>query len=531
MKSKLVPIGLALTLASVARADFAPIALTPSSYNADVVVENTVPALGNNTSATTDQGTNNTGNGWYEIGYNANSPASGLPAAGSTFVSASFTNHSYTMAPSYTTNNAWLIDTGVTNATITLVTPAAYTNLSFLITSGNGGGTVAYKIHHADATTESGTFICSDWFGGVNPAFISFGRVNVISGNFDTQGSITSPGNPRLYGRDVTVVNTASPITSIDLAYSSGAANVHNQVYALSGATAAGPTWSPIAVTGHTYDLVVEAGGVHRGPTGATTQSMDNDVNGVNAWYEKGYHKFLLYANTGLPVAGSTITNASATDHAYKFAPDYTQNNVAYLNPTNAIVTQTLVTPTAYSALSFLNSSGNGPRNIDVLINHADGSSETHTFVSLDWFNGAASVLGTSGRVEVDTKQFNNLTATPNSNPKLFAAEFILNNTVSPITNIVLSSTNLGGRTAIFAVSGTAGAAAPIFSLQPQPLILSPGLIANFTASVSGTAPLTLQWQKGTNGIYVNVVNGGTISGAATTNLTITGVVAGDDAD
>jgi hypothetical protein len=58
--------GLALALAGVARADFAPIAPSPGSYRAEGV-EPTFPASGDHTSPTTDQVSNNTSNGWYEI--------------------------------------------------------------------------------------------------------------------------------------------------------------------------------------------------------------------------------------------------------------------------------------------------------------------------------------------------------------------------------------------------------------------------------------------------------------------------------
>src|SRR6266436_836372 len=76
MKLKFIPIGLVLAAASVAHAAYTPVPLTPSSFNADVVVEKAIPALMNNTTATTDGGTNNNGSGWYEIGYNTNSPNS-----------------------------------------------------------------------------------------------------------------------------------------------------------------------------------------------------------------------------------------------------------------------------------------------------------------------------------------------------------------------------------------------------------------------------------------------------------------------
>src|SRR5262245_5643149 len=159
--TKLQSVCLALAFAAVARADFDPIPLTPESFTHDVVVENTAgppfPA-GRNTRASMDAGTNNTGNSWYEIGYNTGSPSTGLPAAGSTFTHATFADHSYMMPPSYAAPNALLIAPGqVSNGTFTVSTPAAYSSLSFFASGGNGGCTNTFTIHYDDASTQTGT--------------------------------------------------------------------------------------------------------------------------------------------------------------------------------------------------------------------------------------------------------------------------------------------------------------------------------------------------------------------------------------
>src|SRR5580658_9657803 len=104
-----------------ARAGFVPITLTASSFNQDVVVENTAPAPvigGGFTTASMDEGIGNTGTSWYEEGYDSAAPTTGLPTAGSAFTSQSSSSHQYTMAPSYKTNNAVLLDSTVTNATL-----------------------------------------------------------------------------------------------------------------------------------------------------------------------------------------------------------------------------------------------------------------------------------------------------------------------------------------------------------------------------------------------------------------------------
>src|SRR5690349_13033652 len=95
-----------VVLATHARADFVPIPLTSDSFNQDIVVEKTAPPpLMPATTASMDGGTANTGFSWYERGYNATYPATGLANAGSTLQS-DVPGHDYILAPSYKSNNA-----------------------------------------------------------------------------------------------------------------------------------------------------------------------------------------------------------------------------------------------------------------------------------------------------------------------------------------------------------------------------------------------------------------------------------------
>ena len=64
----------------------------------------------------------------------------------------------------------------------------------------------------------------------------------------------------------------------------------------------------------------------------------------------------------------------------------------------------------------------------------------------------------------------------------------------------------------------------PAITAQPQSLSVAAGTTASFSAMASGSAPLSYQWRL--NG--VNLANGGRISGAASTTLTISGVQPAD---
>jgi hypothetical protein len=547
IKSKVAILGLALTFTSASYAAFGPLPITSGSYNADVVVEKSAtPVLTVVTTASVDNGTNNTANTWMEVGFDPANPTNGLPAPNTVITAISNPNYTFKMPPTYTGPNGILIDTVVSNGTFTLTTPASYTLLSFLGSGGNGGDVIAVKVHHADATVEVGSFGCPDWFNGtVNVAYYPNERVTSTT----AFGYNPNTLNPRIYFRDIPLTN-ASPVTSIDLTYSSGLASSHNDILAVSGAATAGGLVAPITVTGYTYDFVVEAGAAKSGPVHGTngltaaTFTMDNSTTNIGAsWYEKGFNinNFAGSPNpsplndetgTGIPPAGSTFTNAAA-DHVYTMPPDYTVNNAVWLAPTPAMsnATITLVTPAAVSALSFLAAAGNGPATPMVAIHHQDGTTETNTITVPDWFNNSAPfAYGANGRVGVDTAQFD-VRNDANKDPRLFPCDVSLANTVSPVTSIDVLYTNTGGRISILAVSGTAGAVAPFFISNPASVAGNSGDTLQLFGGASGTAPISYFWQKGTNGVFVNLANGGTVSGATTTNVTLTGVTLADGAD
>jgi hypothetical protein len=64
----------------------------------------------------------------------------------------------------------------------------------------------------------------------------------------------------------------------------------------------------------------------------------------------------------------------------------------------------------------------------------------------------------------------------------------------------------------------------PAITTQPSSQTVNQGANASFSVVASGTAPLTYQWQANSGTGYTNVVNGGPISGATSSTLTITGV-------
>ena len=213
-------------------------------------------------SATMDTGARVTFNGpafnWFERGYVATNRSLGLPEAGSIFKSES-EDASYQMPANYGAPNALLVDT-TSGGTLRLMNPTAFSKVSFLTSAGSGEVVIRYVLHHVDGSTQTGTFLSSDWYNGTNTAFTAHARVlpdisTPLAFPTTLWRVFTEPNNPRLYGRTIAVDNSATPIQQIELSRASG--NGHAAVFAVSGSLGAG--FFPIDVTGFTHDMVVEA--------------------------------------------------------------------------------------------------------------------------------------------------------------------------------------------------------------------------------------------------------------------------------
>jgi len=447
-KLRLVALGLTGGFATTIHAAFAPMPFTPGSFNEDMVVEASAsgPVIaGAYTTASMDNGTGNTGTSWYEEGYNTAAPTTGLPHPGTTFTSQSSSSHTYAMAPSYAANNAMMLDAVLTSGTFTLATPAAYAGLSFLESGGNNGVTFGYAVHHQDGTTETGSASIPDWFNGSNPAWDANGRVDVDAFTFQA----VNASNPRLYSLDITLANTASPVTSISFTYISGGG--HGAIMAVSGGN--GTTFSPITVTGYNEDIVVEAAAAKPGAlTGATTATMDAGTNNTGStFYEMGYEP--QAPATGLPHANTVLTNVSAADHLYLMPPDYTAKNTVLVTAGQSTAMITITSPVAASALSFLAAAGHGPVTVGCSVYHADGHVEQQSFTIQDWFTYAPVAWYANGRVYVNNSMVDSVNS---GNPRLYAQDMALTDTTNPVTQIQLDF--LSGATnatlAVFAVSG-----------------------------------------------------------------------------
>lgn len=494
-----------ILLSDIAHADFVPIPLTSDSYSHDIVVEKNAPGpLIPVTTASMDGGVANTNFSWYERGYNFDWPSTGLPAPGTVLTADFPADHDFQMAPSYKTNNAVMIDNSLTTATLTVTTPSAYARLAFLASAGGGPGTVQFTVHHQNGSTQTGTFTCPDWQNTVGPAYTSYGQVEVTAFTF---ANVTA-NDPALFARDISLSNTNSPVTQIDLSYVAGAA--HNAIFAVSGSTNLVDPFSPIIVTGFNVDLVVESTAARRQAlTSVTTASMEGGaVNAGRTWYEKGYYP--LNPATGLPAAGSIITNSAAPDHRYALAGSYSSNNVLVIDYDLDSGILTPANPAAYSALSFLCSAGHGPVTNQCVISHANGLSETNSMIIPDWFDTLPAALVSNGDLNLNNRIADSVGA---SNPRLYGIDVPLANTISPVTNVIFTFKGgaVNSHAAIFAMSGLSNQAsgtAPVLSIVA---------LAGGNLRISSSQPGLLQSAtalKGTNTIWQN-------EGSISTTVTI----------
>jgi len=453
-------------LSRTTHADFVPIALTSDSFNQDLIVEKTAPPpIVPVTTASMDTGTANTGFSWFEKGYHTLAPSSGLPTSGSVIVSDALADHSYRFAPSYKTNNAVLIDVALTNAALMLATPSKCARLSFLLASGNGAGVVRATIHHQDSTSQISTNSCPDWMTSVGEAFFASGRVDVNQFVFNSVSTTV----PTMFGRDVILSNTNSPVTSVEFSYVGGAAHV--AIFAVSGSTNLVDPFDPINATGFNADLVVEATATRReNLSTASSASMEGGtINADRTWYERGYYP--LASNTGLPAPGSLLTNSLAPDHVFELPSSYTTNNALMLDSVLQNGTLTPTAPSACSALSFLCASGHGPVTNQCVIQHANGLSESNNLTIPDWFDNSAAAFVANGDLNLNTRMVDSVGA---NNPKLYSVDIPLADTASPVTNLFLIF--VGGapnsHSAIFALSGLAPQGTgvrPILSISRLP--------------------------------------------------------------
>ena len=210
--------------------------------------------------------------------------------------------------------------------------------------------------------------------------------------------------------------------------------------------------FSPLLLSAKSYnlDIIIEKSAAHP-PVNSTTATMDDGTsNGDNTWYEQGYNLSAL--SSGLPLAGSLLTNVFASDHVYLLAGSYQSNNVVLIDGShNASVVPLF--PQACAELSVLTSGGHGPVGVNYRLDHQDGTSERGLFAAPDWFFNLPYAYIAQGRYNYNGNAFNSVNS---GEPRLYSVDLTVSNTASAITNIAFTSSGGSGEAAVFAMSAVA---------------------------------------------------------------------------
>jgi len=204
--------------------------------------------------ASMDGGILKTGNTYYQLGVNTASPTNGIKTG--LIQGQTDPLSTYLIQPA-TGNNALMLDTNRSSGTLTFNKPFSFTALSLAGASGNGTGTNVMTLHFTDGTSDTLAPVrVGDWFNNEPRVETAHGRIDVGSNVFNNNGE----DNPRILAVNTTLseADAAKFITSIDIAFTGSAPNVHTAVFGVSGDLGLGHfTAAPLAAGSFNQDVIV----------------------------------------------------------------------------------------------------------------------------------------------------------------------------------------------------------------------------------------------------------------------------------
>ena len=396
---------------------------TPPTNNTNTNVKTITPSA-----AIALNNFNNTLSNGGAIGFNVNGTANTPNGLGTVNISAGTSNSSNV---AHTINVTYTYDAGTGTLREMFVDPSA----------AHGTNPTSKYVHLDTGVNLASTLGSSTALVGFTGATGGFNAGQTISNFSFTTGAA---------GASAGVVPGSAVFTPIPLASSS-----FNQALVVP-ASASGTgtsTSNPVAA-----DITAT---MDDGPAFTATSSG-------NTFFEKGFVASATSTpsnpSAGVPTSGSTFTT-----------PD---NRHSFVMPTFGVVgttpikdavllddgdtaaagdksaTITFATPTAFTDLSFLTATGNGPGLFTVTANYLNGTSTLlpGDVTSPDWFGSGNLAYATGGRFEVDNDSYD---IHSNGQPDLWDVDVALTDVADPIQSLTLNYDG-GDRSevAIFSVSG-----------------------------------------------------------------------------
>jgi PEP-CTERM motif len=207
---------------------------------------------------------------------------------------------------------------------------------------------------------------------------------------------------------------------------------------------------TPVSATGYNQNMIIST---TNGSANITATVDGGTGKSGDTFYERGVNAGASAA--GIPRPGVIIGSANDANHTFVLQPNgQGQNDALMLDTANTSGTLTLTSPSRYSLLSFLVSSGNGASNMNVTINYAGGGTQIASVAAPDWFNSGPIALDANGRVDTALDDFN---ATTSGQPRLFQEDLILTDTADPVTSVGFTfGGSDGNREVVYGISGQA---------------------------------------------------------------------------
>jgi hypothetical protein len=286
--------------------------------------------------------------------------------------------------------------------------------------------------------------------------------------------------------------------------------------------------YTPISVTGFTQDVIASGVGL-AGTT--TTMSVDNSLtDGANfAYLATNYQATQAAAVTGygLPV-NRRLTSPSIGSLKY-ILQDYTGNNSLRLPNQNNSGILTFTNPMALTNVYLAVASGDGSSVISVVVNFADGTSQTASGLAVtNWDDNAPAtspaIVSNIGRV----KRTTGVASTGNFKVFQITINIDAGNQAKLINSLTITKTDAGAESKIpniFAVSGKrASSCVEVATVSSVTSSSTSATVSWALATGNSTTGVTYALEVFTDENYTQPLAGGSFTGLTGTSQLVTGL-------